>query len=128
MDEDPEFHEMKDAHATKKETDRLELAAKVAAEESSESVELVEASTPSFGVNTTEVDVNADVADITLQPEEAGEEEKPKKRGRPKKEAVVEANDTIDSAVVAPLLEASPTIERADASREVEEASLSIAD
>ena len=85
MDEDPEFHEMKDAHATKKENDRLELEAQTL-------------------VNATAVESSAEA---TAEAPEASEEDKPKKRGRPKKEVTTEEDEPIAVVGIAQEAEAS---------------------
>ena len=96
MDEDPEFHEMKDAHATKKENDRLELAAQASAE-NAKPVEMV--------TNSTEAESASDTAN---------EEDKPKKRGRPKKEVSAEEADDVISVVGLPHHEAEASLSVAD--------------
>jgi hypothetical protein len=96
MDEDPEFHEMKDAHATKKENDRLELEAQASAE----NAKPVEAVT-----NSTEAESASDAAN---------EEDKPKKRGRPKKEVSAEETDDVISVVGVPHHEAEASLSVAD--------------
>ena len=96
MDEDPEFHEMKDAHATKKENDRLELEAQASAE----NAKPVEAVT-----NSTEAENASDTAN---------EEDKPKKRGRPKKEVSAEETDDVISVVGVSHHEAEASLSVAD--------------
>jgi len=96
MDEDPEFHEMKDAHATKKENDRLELEAQASAE-NAKPFETV--------TNSTEAENASDAV---------AEDDKPKKRGRPKKEVSAEETDDVISVVGLPHHEAEASLSVAD--------------